>query len=48
MNNLQGFQLQSKITTRLLPVKLIPIPPAIVETIKRRERIFASSLNFEI
>lgn len=42
---LHGFQLQSKMTTRLLPVKFIPIPPAIVETMKRRDRIFAESLN---
>jgi hypothetical protein len=46
--HIQGFQLQSKITTRLLPIKLIPIPPAIVDTIKRRERIFVASLNFDI
>jgi len=45
---IQGFQLQSNITTRLLPIKLIPIPPAIVETIKSRERILAVSLNFVI
>ena len=40
--------MESKMIARLAPIRLMPIPPALVEAINKRPAVFVESLNFAI